>query len=819
MQPGQYVLNRFRLERILGRGGMAVVWLGFDHFLDEWVALKFLPEIVVRDSHSLTILAREVKEARRLTHPNIIRIHDLLLEENIAAISMNWVDGSTLSDLRSGREEPFLEPEEVESYLPQILSALDYAHNEAKIVHRDLKPANIMVDKEGRIVITDFAIARSITDTTTRLTNRDNSGTLVYMSPQQIMGKNHHSNDYYSLGATLYDLFSGMPPFWTGNVTEQILKTVPPPITDRRRELGYSGKPIPPPWEAVIAACLNKDQEQRPASPEAFKDLLGGKPPLGATTEKPKPQAPPMAPMPKESDRLSQEGTALETPVPWDEKKSREKRGGKKRSSPGGREKAKPGAGSSSGDEKERQAPRKRVLQKPIHRPVFPETNPGAEPAAPPKKGTPPGPVEERPSLQPEPEDRFPWLHVGTAFALVVILLALVFISRTVQNSGESPSRPELDTVSAQSSAELLARLKEAELSIAEGSFSDAEEFLEPALQNPETRYRARQLLDSIESERYRVQDLFQRAESLRLQRRYAEFSSLVEELRKSPYARKEQAFELGKLDAFLTSANRDAATGGINRREDVLVPMAEGGPLELVWIAPGTFEMGSREESGRESDERSFTANLTRGFWIGRYEITQAQYQAIMGKNPSHFIALGGEAPVEQVDWFDAMEFCGRLTEREREAGRLPEGSFFTLPTEAQWEYACRAGTSTPFAFGEQLDATQANFNGNFPYGGAPQGEFRQSTMEVGSFQPNGFGLYDMHGNVREWCRSWYGPYPPGIRDDPVGPLMGEERAVRGGSWFNSARFCRSAERSSNEPHYQGDLLGFRIVLTQGSR
>jgi formylglycine-generating enzyme required for sulfatase activity len=260
------------------------------------------------------------------------------------------------------------------------------------------------------------------------------------------------------------------------------------------------------------------------------------------------------------------------------------------------------------------------------------------------------------------------------------------------------------------------------------------------------------------------------------------------------------------------------AGESGTGARQDSITVALEGAePIQLLWISPGTFMMGSTSENRREADERAFRVTLTRGFWMGEYEVTQGQYQAVMGDNPSQFKAAGLNAPVEQVDWFDVMEFCGRLTEQERDAGRLPEGAFFTLPTEAQWEYACRAGTTTPFSFGESLGADMANFNGNFPYGEAAKGEFRQRTLPVGTFQPNAYGLYDMHGNVREWCRDWYGAYPSGARDNPEGPLVGTERVVRGGSWFNSARFCRSAERSSNEPSFEGDLLGFRVVLVEG--
>ncbi len=799
LRSGQYVLNRFRLERILGRGGMAVVWLGFDHFLDEWVALKFLPEVVVRDAHSLAILSREVKEARRLTHPNIIRIHDLLLEENVAAISMNWVDGSTLSDLRAGRATPMLEVDELEPLMPQILSALEYAHTEARIVHRDLKPANLMVDKKGKIIITDFAIARSITDTTTRLTNQDNSGTLVYMSPQQIMGKNHHSNDYYSLGATFYDLLTGMPPFWTGNVTEQILKVQPPPIAERRKELEFSGKPVPEEWEMAIAACLEKDLEKRPSSPDDFLAILNrgdtrvvvadwrsemeGDEEQGEWASEAEPP-----------DSLSHERTLLETPVPWEPEKAQEE-------SP---------AGGLTHEEAPRQRPLPRVSQ---HRQSFVEEASSEWGGGSGNSGD-----GERPrrSLRPEPEDRFPWGQVIGAAVLVVGLLAgVLLMNRGDTEASDRDGGTETETTPAQ----LEEQLRQAAVEIASGRFEAAELLLESALRNRETRFEARQLLAEMEAERERVVRLFQQTEMLSMQRRYAEAEGLLRELGESAFARTEMAYQFGRLEAMVVALGRNLPEGGVGGDQRRIVVVTGAEPIELVWIPAGSYRMGSDSEAHREEDERAFQVTLPRGFWMATTEVTQGQYAAVMGTNPSHFTAVGPRGPVEQVDWFDVMEFCGRLTEIQREEGELKDEAYFTLPTEAQWEYACRAGTTTPFAFGDSLGADQANFNGNFPYGTAAEGVFRESTTEVGSFSANGFGIHDMHGNVREWCLDWYGSYPPGARDEPTGPMVGTERVVRGGSWFNSARFCRSAERSSQEPTHEGDLLGFRIVLVPRGR
>jgi len=228
---------------------------------------------------------------------------------------------------------------------------------------------------------------------------------------------------------------------------------------------------------------------------------------------------------------------------------------------------------------------------------------------------------------------------------------------------------------------------------------------------------------------------------------------------------------------------------------------------LDLVWIAPGTFTMGSpATEVGHNNNEGPQTqVTLTKGFWLGKYLVTQGQYQAVMGSNPSYFSALGKDVPVEQVSWDDAMLFCQKLTAQERAAGRLPDGYAFTLPAEAQWEYACRASTTGPYA--GNLDA-MAWYEVNSGH----------TTHPVGTKQPNAWGLYDMHGNVWEWCADWYvGSLPGGSVTDPTGPASGSGRVVRGGGWGVGAAYCRSALRGSGMPGDRGFNFGFRLALRSG--
>jgi serine/threonine protein kinase/formylglycine-generating enzyme required for sulfatase activity len=288
--PGSRVFGRYKLEKELGRGGMGVVWLAHDDRVDVQVALKFLPDIVARDAESVEELKRELRRGLNLTHPGIVRVYSFEQDETGAAIAMEYVDGPTLSALKLTQAAQCFDVDDLLPMLEQLCAALDYAHFEAKIVHRDLKPRNLMLTSKGRLKIADFGVATSISDTVSRATMRkDGSGTPPYMSPQQAFGENPSpGDDLYSLGATFYELLTGRPPFYQGNILAQVQQRVPPSLAERREVLKIAGKkPIPPEWEATIAACLAKMPEDRPQRASEMLEMLRGlrPPPQGGHTE------------------------------------------------------------------------------------------------------------------------------------------------------------------------------------------------------------------------------------------------------------------------------------------------------------------------------------------------------------------------------------------------------------------------------------------------------------------------------------------------------------------------------------------------------
>jgi formylglycine-generating enzyme required for sulfatase activity len=234
---------------------------------------------------------------------------------------------------------------------------------------------------------------------------------------------------------------------------------------------------------------------------------------------------------------------------------------------------------------------------------------------------------------------------------------------------------------------------------------------------------------------------------------------------------------------------------------------------MKLVRIPKGTFMMGSPESDlNRQNNETQHEVTISKDFYLGVHDVTQAQYEKVIGKNPSHFQGAvvsneNADIPVENVSWDDAVEFCKKLSDlpEEKKAGRL-----YRLPTEAEWEYACRAGSKTAYSFDDE--------EGLLPEYGWFKRNSSNRTHTVGLLESNAWGLYDMHGNVWEWCSDRYGEYPKGAVSDPTGPKEGSFRVLRGGSWNDGAARCRSASRGWIDPSIRISGLGFRVALSSPS-
>jgi formylglycine-generating enzyme required for sulfatase activity len=252
-----------------------------------------------------------------------------------------------------------------------------------------------------------------------------------------------------------------------------------------------------------------------------------------------------------------------------------------------------------------------------------------------------------------------------------------------------------------------------------------------------------------------------------------------------------------------------------LGRPVEETIEVADGVKMTFVLIPPGKFRMGSpADEEGRREDETLHEVTLTEPFDLGTTEVTQAQYRALAGDNPSHF--RGADLPVEEVSWEEARDYAARLTKRR--GGH----QVYRLPTEGEWEYACRGGrpSSHPFGVGtgRALSSREANFHGDWPYGDAGAGPNLASTCRVGSYPANALGLFDMHGNVWEWCADWGSPYPAGSATNPTGPADGSGQVYRGGSWLSLGSVCRAADRDWSAPGYRRANLGFRLARSIAS-
>lgn len=737
---GQKVFGRYELVRLLGQGGMGVVWLAKDGKLERQVALKFLPEVLAKDAEAVADLKRETRRALELTHPNIVRIYDFVEDARYAAISMEYVEGVSLSALKLEKPERHLEVAELKPWVEELCGALEYAHRKAKVAHRDLKPANLMIDESGALKVMDFGISATLSDTTTRVSRHaGSSGTPVYMSPQQIMGeKPSATDDVYSLGATLYELLTSKPPFYTGNILVQVREKEAPTMSARREEFGVNGGEIPVTWEETIKACLAKEASQRPQSMAEVWARLNG-----ANVAPP----PPPAPVPEKPQKLED--------IP-------------------------------AGDKKAVRSPepspkRKRKLAGKLATTVLllgPCLVCGISVILDWRK------LYNDISHYDTLAKNFTELGVvGIIYSISVLIVGVFWVFKMRQ--AICWRRYDRMAMLAVPAAVFIICFS---ASLGDGTMSGVGLF-------------------SISLLALSLGAFFCMLFTWLGQRQGA-----VTPEARPPTETKKMKVVLAVISAcvllvagmgYLWVAGTPAREGAEAQRrqrdyagEAFTVP---GVNMEMVPIPSGSFLMGS-EYGWRAAP--AHTVQITKSYWMGKHEVTQGQWEALMGSNPSHFKNAGSNGPVEKVSWEEAMEYCRKLTERERNTGRLPSGYEYTLPTEAEWEYACRAGTSGGYAGALSEMAWHEKNSGT-------------TTHEVGQKRGNAWGLYDMHGNVWEWCRDWYEDYKAGEATDPTGPATGTGRVCRGGSWSRAADGCRSAVRNGYEPGFRYYFLGFRVALS----
>ena len=882
---GTILAGRYRIVRQLGAGGMGSVWLAEDTQLDnKQFAIKMLPAILVANKRAYRQLKDEALVAMRLVHPNIVQIRAFEENNGNPFLVMDYVDGQTLDDYLA--EKGTLTEEEVIRVLRPIAAALDYAHGEG-VVHRDVKPANVMIRKDGHPFILDFGIAREIQETMTRVTGKLSSGTLLYMSPEQLRGRQPRpAQDVYSFAAMAYECLKGEPPFSHGQIEFQIMNKEPGPLPGGPRSVA-----------AAIMAGLAKKPEDRPSTcagvlegqrvtPQGGGTQVGGggESPQSGIPRQPTGHAAPDASHCcawKRSLIFAVLGLVAVACGVWcyrQEQKEEQARIAVEAA----RQKASIEEANRKAEEAVRQKAaatevriNARVQQSAVG-------NISGEDGFRAKKDDLDKVFARADALFDEKVKR--WIEAAQEFSNYVVKaealikldgdrLKAVDARRKAEKVKNDAKQAYAEKYASTSWDKAVERLEAADAEFVQMQFASAANMFVAAVKQFEL------CVDESKAEREKAAARA-KAEQEAREREKAEARAKAErEAREREKAEAErEAREREKAEAR-AKAEREARERERRARwrkegEEFTINDPYSLHMTMKWCPAGRFTMGSAiTEEGRYDNERQHEVTLTKGFWMGQTEVTQGQWKKIMGgetivdlvrkglRDDTRYDFSGGkktlrdvwglsrdgdpmnrcgdlndDVPVYNVSWNEAVELCRRLTQRERAEGRIPDGYEYRLPTEAEWEYACRAGTTESLPNGRNirilgkknapaLDDIAWN-GGNSSRGfdgrgvdtsGWPEKQYSGGwafAREVKGKQPNNWGLYDMIGNVWEWCGDWYEDYPYGSATDPTGAATGMFRVSRGGGWDSDVRLCRAARRGGFSPGIRNNNLGFRVAL-----
>jgi len=871
-------IDKYELLRELGEGGFGAVYLARDTVAGLEVAVKGLPPEVKHNEGELEGIRANFALVKRLRHPNIVAVTDLHPARLVAYASkevesklrvfpldtmvvMDYAPGVTLAKWRRQFPGGAVPLDKALVVVRQIAAALDFAHKQ-RVLHRDVKPANVMVETsdDGRLTarVLDFGLAAEIRSSMGRVSReiRDMCGTRSYMAPEQWLGrKQGPATDQYALAVLFYELVVGDVPFASvfdcGDPAVMRLAVT----TDEPDIPANLKKSV----RRALAVALAKKPEERFASCGDFVDALEGKANVSRGGAEPR--------------RGGGAGKAIAVLALL----------------------AALGAGGYYGWVKHEEALREKadstneaasiatnggMKQPELKRPATKDDgNENAMPSQP----NPPDPTEDQvveikveayvangrlnrisdddgfrrqKNMLADDFERANGFYVASQWSRAAVgytnfvkaCMSLESLSEArdeAKSSRAAARRAKMLAKDAGAELHALDRWKQAEdlITSAEGllcgmSFAPAKDKFELALKQFN--------LSADEAERER--------ERLDAERKRQELVEAAERERRKNWRVEGQEFTI--------SSSANSYLG-----------------MTMKWCPKGSFTMGSPvREEGRDGDEVQHQVTLTKGFWLGETEVTQGQWKKLMDGETVVDLAKKGlqddtlynfssgkktlrdfwevdkysdpknkcgdlkdEVPVYNVSWHEAVEFCRRLTKKERAEGRIPDGYEYRLPTEAEWEYACRAGTTTALPSNRGIRilgkynapalSDIAWYGGNSSVGfegrGVDTSDWKDKeypggwacAREVKGKKPNNWGLYDMLGNVWEWCGDYYGNYPIGAAVDPDNTTSGAYRVYRGGSWFTVARSCRSADRNMDVPGFRGGTLGFRVALAPQDR
>jgi formylglycine-generating enzyme required for sulfatase activity/serine/threonine protein kinase len=737
-------IGSYRIDGLLGTGGMGTVYRAQQIHLQRLVALKVMNPTLAADPDFCARFMREARAGAAIDHPHVVRIHDADIRDGILYQVFEFVPGGDLARLLATRGP--LPPAEALRLIAECADGLHAIHL-AGLLHRDLKPQNIFLDAKGRAKLGDLGLARSASAGENLTMTGAVMGTAAYMAPEQANGDDLDIRaDIHALGGTLYTLLTGRLPF-TGPTPGAVMgKVIYEPPPDPRALVPT----IPAEVAALVQRAMAKRRNDRFATPEALQQealrVAAGLPPQPTQPAADAALAPTRIPIP-----------ATTTPAP-----------SHLAPTPATQHPAAPP-----------------VTASPTFLTVVPTQHPSAEPAAPAipaaTSNPAPGPAPTAATAQPPaPRRRTPM--VLPILAMLALLAALALGGGWWWHQ-QSLLDTDRDAV--------LARIGGLPASASEADESTVAQAV--AAYDGTSSGERKASVDGAWSRK--LADILQ----VRLEQEKSARAMTDRHAQDAASAAKAAADQQARDAAAKAAADQQAPPWSSAHGQDQWGTWADltiaGVTQRFRLIPAGTFTMGSPpEEPGHFPDETAHRVTLTKAYWMADSACTQELWQALMGANPSEFTG-DPQRPVERVSWDDCQNFLSTLNHRD---GRLSA----RLPTEAEWEYACRAGTTGPIP-GNNLDAL-AWYLGN---SGA-------TTHPVKQKAPNPWGLYDMIGNVWQWCGDWYWDYPAGAVTDPVGAASGAGRVRRGGGWDDEPAYCRSAFRTGVGPGDRGSLLGFRICF-----
>ncbi len=791
--PEQF--GRYQINRSLGSGGMGEVFLAHDTMMDSLVALKIPFLDKGQTARATERFYREARVMFGLRHPNLCPVYDVGEFDGYHYLVMAYIEGVPLSKWLGQQGQ--ITVQDAVKLVSTIASAVDVAHRN-HIVHRDLKPENIMIEDGGVPVVMDFGLALETDAAQSRLTQTGVVlGTPAYMSIEQVMGQTEQiglRTDVYSLGVILYELLCGRLPFEGGTtvVLGKIIGSEAPPLSEWNSS-------IDPQLESICMQAMAKQPDDRFASMSEFAAALDEYLAQTSATPSGKVGGTSLFATIQTQPNLILQPTSRSQPKKslWDEE---------------------------------------------------PQTTPETKAAT----------VETTTSLdqttiQPQPvvtKDgvvrKFfaKWRKPIVATMSVVALTTAIFL---VAISKPDPASSNLTTKSSQPTTSLTeAEKSDPPTVLVSDTISQAFDGIktlatrnqtsEPSNVPTENSSPPPELIETSNDTPKPTPQVVVKQDSTTKPPQSADSVVASVSTNKAPSANPLPIPNAKPRPALMRSPfNASQAEAGQKVWAAYLeMPTMKlnSATMVMVLIPPGSFKMGSpRSESDREDDEHQVQVTLTRPFYLGQYEVTQRQWFAVVGTKPwsgKPTVHEGDYQAASYISWNDARSFCKKLTDKEHRSGQLPKEWAYALPTEAQWEYACRAGTTTTYCFGDDEAGLKfvANYRDLRNHGSGSS----KNSYQVGSKTKNAWGLADMHGNLREWCEDRYSRRLPG-GPDPLVTQGNYSRISRGGSWTEPARFARSASRGPLEfdrirygrkqylnaiPNFDAGKNGFRVALVQ---